>query len=74
MKFKHQQQHIYKFVRDFHLVDIYEDIRMVHAEYTIKTLEAKILISKELNSEAEKIKQRFEIKTYMFDCLCVIEN
>ncbi len=55
MKFKHQQQHIYKFVRDFHLVDIYEEIRMVHAEYTIKTLEAKILISKELNSEAEKI-------------------
>ncbi len=73
MKFKHQQQHIYKFVRDFHLVDIYEDIRMVHAVYTIKTQKAN-LIFKEFNSEAEKIKQRFEIKTYMFDCLCVIEN
>ena len=70
---KNQQCHIDSLVAAFHLIGVYEAPRMVHAEYALRTLEAKNLLFKDYSSDAEKIIQRLVLEAYMGDCYREIE-
>ena len=68
-----QQCHIDSLIAAFHLIGVYEAPRMVHAEYALRTLEAKNLLFKDYSSEAENIIQRLVLEAYMGDCYREIE-
>jgi predicted heme/steroid binding protein len=63
-----QQSHIDSLIAAFHLIGVYEAPRMVHAEYALRTLEAKNLLFKDYSSDAEKIIHRLVLEAYMGDC------
>ena len=52
----------------FHLDEIIERPRIIHAEYALKTLERKSLLYKSYSEEAAKVIKRLVIETYMGDC------
>ena len=68
-----QQQHIDSLIKAFDLIGVCEAPRMVHAEYALRTLEAKNLLFKDYSSDAEKIIQRLVLEAYMDDCYREIE-
>jgi hypothetical protein len=67
-KIIHQQSALDRMMVAFHIDEIIERPRFIHAEYALKTLERKSLLFKTYSEEAAKVVKRLVIETYMGDC------